>query len=518
MLQNLYFVFLLISILISKNAFSQENKRNNVWTIGYEPVVKFHFNGFLFIDTVQNVNQPVAPGCVVLSGACIGDTNGTLKLFTNGFIAYDSNGFGIQNGTYINCPKGNLLADHYGGSSVFDQTSIILPKKGNRYYVFSTGMSDSVAANYINHVYTEFDVLNYSIVDMDSNVGKGKVIEKNTILADDRHYVNCALTAVRHGNGKDWWLVKADCMNNRYEEYIVKEDTIEGPYFQNMSSHGDFCVFNSQIYFNEEGTKFASSIYGNIIYSAIDTTYEFNRVDLYDFDRCSGSIVYKNYYQVPFDTSSFPNVDYKAGISFSPNGTLLYMSNFYTIYQIDLDDTNRNNATFITGPDTSINVFPWYHSMKIAPNGKIYIGTYGGSPYMSYIDSPNVKGLGCHFTPHGLWQPYTYLLDPPNMPNYGLGWNGLCSPLSNAEVERDKESFVVYPVPTNQNINIEYSLSENENADFVVYDMLGNEVERTKLYGSVHKAVLDLHHLSRGVYTYKASSSNHHYAGKIIIQ
>lgn len=39
-------------------------------------------------------------------------------------------------------------------------------------------MSDSVANNYLNHTYTEFDVLNYSLVDMDSNAGKGKVVEK----------------------------------------------------------------------------------------------------------------------------------------------------------------------------------------------------------------------------------------------------------------------------------------------------------------------------------------------------
>lgn len=84
-------------------------------------------------------------------------------------------------------------------------------------------MSDSVANNYINHVYTEFDVLNYSVVDMDSNAGMGKVVQKNVVLADKQHYVNCAMQAVKHSNGKDWWLVKADCINNRYQEFLVKK-------------------------------------------------------------------------------------------------------------------------------------------------------------------------------------------------------------------------------------------------------------------------------------------------------
>ena len=260
-------------------SYSQEVKRGNVWVFGYEPVVKFNFNQVLQIDTVENSNMQVAPSCAISSsGACISDTNGFLKFFTNGFIMYDSNGYGMQNGLYINCPKGNILANHYGGVSLFDQTSIIIPKKNNQYYVFSTGMSDSVANEYINHHWTEFDILNYSIVDMDSNSGKGKVVEKNIILADHQHYVNCALTAVKHANGKDWWLVKADCTNHRYQEFLVKEDTILGPFYQSFPNNGVFCDFFGEVYFSQDGKSFASSTNGSIDSFGSSFFYDFNSV------------------------------------------------------------------------------------------------------------------------------------------------------------------------------------------------------------------------------------------------
>ena len=152
----LFVAFIFLSI--TSNA--QEYKRNSFWAVGYDPVLKFNFNGTLQIDTVLNVNLPVAPGCgIKSSSSTISDTNGNLLFFSNGFILYDRDGFGMQNGTYVNCPSGNVLDNYYGGASLFDQTSIILPKKGNTYYVFSTGMSDSVAKNYLNNIQFNSNVI-----------------------------------------------------------------------------------------------------------------------------------------------------------------------------------------------------------------------------------------------------------------------------------------------------------------------------------------------------------------------
>ena len=229
-------LFLLVQVY-SQFAFAQDYKRNNVWSIGSEPVLKFNFTNGLQIDTVENYNQPVPVGCIINSCSSISDTTGKLLFFSNGYILYDSSGYALDNGLYVNCPYGNVLANYYGGKSIFDQTSIILPKKGNTYYVFSTGMSDSFANLYLIGLGPGFDVLNYSVVDMDSNAGLGKVIAKNVVLADNQHFTNTALHAVKHSNGKDWWLVKADCYNNRYQEFLVREDTILGPFYHQATDY-----------------------------------------------------------------------------------------------------------------------------------------------------------------------------------------------------------------------------------------------------------------------------------------
>ncbi|MBK6818805.1 MAG: hypothetical protein IPG85_03990 [Bacteroidetes bacterium] len=74
---------------------------------------------------------------------------------------------------------------------------------------------------------------------------------------------------------------------------MVQEDTILGPYYQYITTKGDFCTAVSQLYFSEDGTQMVCSQYGT--YMATEATlYYYNRVRFYDFDRCNGTITYKN--------------------------------------------------------------------------------------------------------------------------------------------------------------------------------------------------------------------------------
>ena len=479
-------LLLLLFLFMNFSLHSQEYKRNYNWGIGYDPVVKFNFNNnSLFINKVENISKPY---CILVDGSTISDTFGHFLFMSNGFWLYDSNGYVLENGTLINCPLGKKLANRYGVSLAI-QTSIILPKSGNQYYVFSTGMSDSVATNHINAVYTEFDVVSYCIVDMDSNNGKGKVIVRDSILAQNRHYGNAALTAVKHANGKDWWLIKSDCHNNRYEEYLVSADTIKGPFFYDVSSKGDWCYdYFSTMTFNHAGTQLVSGMYG----MTINGVYYRNRVDLYDFNRCDGSIIFKQYYMPPYDITSYPSRDIKSSLCFSPHDSLLYVINDYTIYQIDIHDTDRYNALFIHGPDTLLDYFPKYHIALCGPDGKLYIGNSNGTrKYMSYIDKPNNKGLGCQFMPQGIYQPYTNLKSPPNMPNYGLGPDTLrvCLP-----VEPTIDNWLIYPNPCNSVLYIQFCSGHEK----VLYNTFGQKILSTaadEIY---------VGHLPRGLYYLRA--------------
>ena len=483
------FAWILVFTSFVSSMLAQERKRGNNWVMGNQPAITLGFMPNVIVDTVKNTSPTVLPKCILSSSASISDTAGVLQFFTGGFIVYDREGFAMENGILVNCPLGTVIGTHLG-KSPFPQTSIILPKSGNQYYVFNVGMSDSVANNYINSIFTEFDVLSYCVVDMDSNQGKGKVILKDKVLSDKQHYYNTAMTAVKHANGKDWWLVKADCFSHRLQEFLVREDSILGPFYQNITDTGDFCTFLGTIRFNNSGTQLASGIYGK----TVNGLYVRNRVDLYDFDRCDGSINYKQYYMTPMDTASYWNWDKKADICFSPNDSLLYMSNFYTVYQIDINDTAIYNGLFIHGPDTLLDYFPEYDLMGLAPNGKIYIGNWHGiRGNMSYIDKPNVKGLGCDFKPQGFKQTYNHNLKaPPNMANYGLGKDTtkICWPLNQSESEVRSAEWVVYPNPSS--------------TVFIIQNKQGKKKELFNVQGellfSTKEDVIDVKPYAKGMY------------------
>ena len=474
-------LFLLFFLHLNYTSYSQEYKRSNNWTLGLQRVSIYNFNEkILNIDTIENQSLSI------IVNACISDTNGKLSFISTGFVIIQRDGFLMENGMAINCPFGDKLAKREGYISPYEQTTIILPKASNQYYVFNTGMSDSVATNYVNQIYTEFDVLSYCIVDMDSNNGKGKVIVRDSVLAQKRHFSDAALIAVKHANGKDWWLVKSDCYNNRFEEYLVTANSIKGPFFYEVTSKGDWCyALFSTMAFNHAGTQLVSGMYG----MTINGIYYRNRVDLYDFNRCDGSIVFKQYYTPPYDISSYYQRDNKKGLCFSPNDSLLYDINKFTIYQIDINDTNRNNALFIHGPDTNLmGEFPIYQNAKCGPDGKLYIGNQNATrKYMSYIDKPNIKGVACKFMPQGIYQPYTNLNSPPNMPNYELGPDTLrvCLP-----VEPTLDNWLIYPNPCSSVLYIKFCSGQEK----VLYNTFGQKVLSTtadEIY---------VGHLPRGMY------------------
>jgi hypothetical protein len=118
----------------------------------------------------------------------------------------------------------------------------------------------------------------YSKIDMTQNGGLGAVVQKNVRLNSFRN--GDCVTAIKHGNGKDWWVFsKYSNINgttfNRFYTYLITQDSVHTPLIQNFNNatDGDF----QRIIFNSNGTKFMQI-------NAIGLIQEFN------FDRCTGII------------------------------------------------------------------------------------------------------------------------------------------------------------------------------------------------------------------------------------
>ena len=117
------------------------------------------------------------------------------------------------------------------GSSITQGVTIIpAPGNTNLFYIFQLQYSESP----INHG------LKYSLVDMSLNAGLGSVIIKNAVLYDKQ--VTEKMQAVRHGNGRDWWLIiyawpDYDLTMDStliFKKFLITDLGIQGPYDQSI--------------------------------------------------------------------------------------------------------------------------------------------------------------------------------------------------------------------------------------------------------------------------------------------
>jgi hypothetical protein len=148
--------------------------------------------------------------------------------------------------------------------------------------------------------------------------------------------------------------------------------------------------------------------------------------------------------------------------------------------------------------------------MEVAPDGRLYIGNFNGTrKYMSYIDSPNVRGLGCAFRPQGLWQPYTNLLSPPNMPNYGLGPDNSkpCWPLGLSESGEyaAAEEWVIYPNPAHTQLTIESEALKEGLNHLSIFNLMGQCVYEENFKTSSGKHTVSMRGLSAGLYVLRVN-------------
>ncbi|MBL0052392.1 MAG: hypothetical protein IPP29_13215 [Bacteroidetes bacterium] len=58
---------------------------------------------------------------------------------------------------------------------------------------------------------------------MSQDSGRGAVIQKNVQLQGSTFWANDGITAIKHGNGRDWWVMVSDWngYNNKFFYYAV---------------------------------------------------------------------------------------------------------------------------------------------------------------------------------------------------------------------------------------------------------------------------------------------------------
>lgn len=294
--------------------------------------------------------------------ACINDKEGNPKLFTNGRDIMNDSGKIIEGGNSImDSLANNLLLFGFESS----QSSIILPKKDNQFYVIYMSQSDPITLDHNQLA----DRLYYAIVDMEANNGRGKVLQKKIPIIIGDSIGDSRLTACRHANGQDWWLV---CHGREYDNKIyvslVTPDTIYlhheqfniMPIYKELYADGQSC-------FSPDATHY-------IACTPVDGT------GLYDFNRCNGE--FSNTRVMNFLRNDSVFLFTPTGIlgcAFSANSKFFYMSTSRMVAQFCMDSADiMSSLKFVALYDTSFQNNAPFHTLSLAPNGIIYVANLNG--------------------------------------------------------------------------------------------------------------------------------------------
>jgi hypothetical protein len=499
-------IFSIILFLFPILANSQSNY-GKVWGLGaHKQIVQFVENSKFYIQkigndsfTYFNINNGVASIC---------DKNGNFLMMTDGILLYNSNGDTIKGG------GGNINNDCYSKQfnfhNAYVQNSIIIPKIKNEYYIFYGTISNSKCnAFFPPTIYDtfDFDEIRYSVVDMDKNNGAGEITVLNKqLLSVPSPWVNkVGITATRHANGRDWWVVRPSSRQRQYKYiFLVTPDTII-EHTQDLGLYfGGFQSDNSgQIIFSQDGRFYAECTNNGPI-------------TIYDFDRCKGEFNIKRIIEpTAFKDKTYNNWVNWCGVCFSPNNQYLYICDDRFVYQINIYELNDSLATIkVSEKDTSKN-FPKYSNMQLTPTGNIWIGSWNSiSSEINAIMKPNEYGKACEFK-----FDYISLLsntdDPPNIPNYSLG--ALAgSPCDTIRVPPNE--WVLYPNPTTEEIKLKVPNSiEGEIVQVGIYDMLGKLVlMQERLVDIDHEVRIDVRRMADGMYVVKAVHQQSKFVTKFV--
>ncbi|MCB0552790.1 MAG: T9SS type A sorting domain-containing protein [Phaeodactylibacter sp.] len=389
-------------LLAFTTSIGKAQKYDYIWLMGYESDLSMEgIEGIEFDFNTTTVSiSPVSIGASLdISSAIISDSAGNLLFYTDGCRIIGANHQILENGEGIN--PGEVHDIQCGedgfGYTAWVQSSIILPTPGN-------GMVYYILHKHIIYQYQpEFEVITdglyYTKVDVSLNNGEGSVVEKNIPLISEPLTAG-QLTAVKHANGRDWWIITGGRNNNMYYRLLLGPNGIEVLPAQMLGeSSGD----GGQACFSPDGEKYARFFTPDGLF-------------LFDFDRQTG-------YLSNFQQFEIPNESQQSGVAFSPNSRFLYACTRDTIYQYDLDNENiessRQVVAIYDGYQSLFNTT--FFNAQLAPDCKIYINTFAFVDVLHVINFPDEPNEGCGVLQHAIQLPYWHSRALPSFPNYRLG-------------------------------------------------------------------------------------------------
>jgi hypothetical protein len=177
--------------------------------------------------------------------ASISNSKGGLLFYTDGEVVYNKSHNVMTNG---NSPN---LKGHNSST----QSAIIVqqPVRNNRYYIFT--VDQEWGSNGFQ----------YSIVDTSLNSGQGQVVTKNVPILSN---VAEKVSAVKHANKVDTWVVTHTGNNNNFYVYKLNSQGLSAPVVSSVGPNwvstgaGSKGYSKGYLKFSPDGTKLIAAIAG----------------------------------------------------------------------------------------------------------------------------------------------------------------------------------------------------------------------------------------------------------------
>jgi hypothetical protein len=465
---TLCFVTLLV---IGLSAYAQ--KQGNIWYFGDHAGLDFNSGSPIPLIDGQTLS-PDSFSRVIEGTAVISDSAGSLLFYSNGTKVWNKN--------HQVMPHGDSLLGNF--SSTQSALIVAAPGSSRYFYVFTT--SDF---NYQDLQYG----FRYSIVDICLDGGLGDVIQgqKNVLILDT---VAEKLTAVRHSNGVDYWIIVHKYYSRDFYAYRLSStgiiDTVIStvgsrhplPSNPNITAYAIGCMKASP-----NGQKLCCvSTNGQCL------------AEYFDFNKSTGIV--SNW--VNIQTNTIYNY---YGVAFSPDNSKLYIAgdlNDYNIYQYNLN-AGSGNADSVMASRTGIAIQNYnYFGLQLATNGKIYASRGYPNQFLSVINSPNNLGLSCNYIDTAV-----YLSGKKT--SYGLP--NFIDSYDYSNTQYDCPAFVeeifcvnsvsIYPNPLNSNSQLTFTHSPlNHPADIIINNIDGREVGRYHVQVGSTSEKIKLPKMAKGVY------------------
>ncbi len=472
------------------------------WRIGRYGGLNFS-NGtsiFQYNDTLRNI----------VSISSMWDSSGELIFFSNGVTVWDSSFTPLPGGDLFN----TFQVPNFGANIPY--CSVIIPNPGsnNEYIIFHENYVLTPNPSFQSNV-----TLYYSIIDRNLNGGMGDFTAvKNVPLRDSLWYGG--ISAVKHGNGRDWWIVSGKQFTTKVYTWLVQPDTILGPYIQDNGLMYSYPTGLWQTNFSEDGEWYA------IAYRDVYTTGPERRLLLSRFDRCTGQL-YDTLVLTNFIPDSFNLQTGVVGCAFSKSGRFLYVSAPTYMYQFDLHASDINASSTIVGVHDHLQI-PFtssFNFLKLAPDDRIYSVTGNGNWAMETIHFPDSSGLACQVELRNIFFPGGGPINinvMPNYPNYELGplVGSPCDTITGvSEFHSDDSGISIYPNPSTGSFSVQLPTDATGKARFELLDLLGREIFEQKINRQSTTQIISLPvDIANGVYVCRVVTDGKVYSEKLVLE